>query len=107
MKSNYLILVGILFIVFIIPISAKNIGQNYKPEQGYVPTAEVAIKIAVAVWEPIYGKTQIESEKPYVAKLNNGIWTVTGTLPANYEGGTATAEISKETGCIIKIIHGK
>jgi hypothetical protein len=36
--------------------SQPPIAHNYKPAQGYVPDAATAIKIAVAVWEPIYGQ---------------------------------------------------
>ncbi len=42
---------------------------SYKPPGGYVPDGATAIKIAVAVWEPIYGHAQIASEAPYSAKL--------------------------------------
>ena len=66
---------------------------------------QTAITIAIAVWTPIYGKTQIENEKPYKAKLNNGVWIVTGTLPEGYDGETAVAEISQEDGRILKVIH--
>jgi hypothetical protein len=78
---------------------------NYKPEEGYVPDEETAIAIAVAVWNPIYGKKQIESEKPYHASLKNGVWTVTGSLPEGSDGGTAIAEISKDNGRILRVIH--
>jgi hypothetical protein len=61
----------------------------------YVPDEQTAIAIAVAVWIPIYGRKQIESEKPSKATLKNGIWTVTGTLPEGYDGGTAVAEIAQ------------
>jgi hypothetical protein len=81
--------------------------HNYKPKQGYVPNKETAISIAIAVWIPIYGKNQIESEKPYSAKLDNGRWFVTGSLPKGWEGGVAEAEISKDDGKIIRISHGK
>lgn len=94
-----------MFISIIIFYTYVISDENYKPLKGYVPTAEVAIQIAVAVWTPIYGKKQIESEKPFKANLHEGIWTVTGTLPDNMVGGTAIAEISKETGCILRIIH--
>jgi hypothetical protein len=80
--------------------------HNYKPEEGYVPDAETAIKIAVAVWLPIYGKEQIESEKPYSASLEDGIWYVTGSLPEG-PGGVAEAEIAKENGCVLRISHGE
>lgn len=79
--------------------------SNYKPKNGYVSDEETAIAIAVAVWNPIYGKQQIESEKPYQANLKNGVWRVTGSLPKGADGGTAIAEISKDDGRILKIIH--
>jgi Na+-translocating ferredoxin:NAD+ oxidoreductase RnfG subunit len=80
---------------------------NYKPKDGYVPDEETAIIIAVAVWKPIYGKEKIENEKPYKANLKNGVWTVTGSLPKGRKGGVAEAEISKDDGRILRIIHGK
>jgi hypothetical protein len=62
----------------------------------------------VAAWVPVYGKELIESEKPYSATLKNGVWTVTGSLPKPYTlGGVAEAQISQETGRVLKIIHGK
>jgi hypothetical protein len=89
-----------------IPASLEQSNQSsYKPKNGYVPDEQTAISIAVAVWTPIYGRQQIESEKPYKATLKNGVWTVTGTLPEGYNGGTAVAEISQDSGCILRVIH--
>ena len=81
--------------------------QSFKPKDGFVPTEETATRIAEAVWLPIYGKETIEQEKPFQAKLSNGVWTVTGTLPEGHLGGVALAEISKENGAILRVIHGK
>ena len=81
---------------------------NFKPKDGYVPDEETAISIAIAVWKPIYGKEKIEKEKPYKANLKNGVWTVTGSLPKGQrKGGVAEAEIAKDDGRILRIIHGK
>lgn len=80
--------------------------HNVIPKQGYVPDEETAIKIAIAVWSPIYGD-EIKKQKPYKAVLENNIWHVSGTLPKNTLGGTAEAEIDKKTGQIIRISHGK
>jgi NTF2 fold immunity protein of polymorphic toxin system component len=80
---------------------------SYKPKNGYVPDEQTAIGIAVAVWNPIYGKAQIENEKPFKATLKNGVWTVTGSLPEGFVGGTALAEISQDSGCILRVIHYK
>ena len=67
----------------------------------------MATTIAVAVWEPIYGKDQIAKQKPFVATLDNDVWTVRGTLPEGMLGGVAEAEISKTDGRIIRVRHGK
>lgn len=83
-------------------------NANYKSEEGYVPNEETAIAIAVAVWNPIYGKEKIENEKPFHANLKDGVWTVKGSLPKGFDkGGTAIAEISKDDGRIIRIMHEK
>lgn len=81
--------------------------HNVKPMNGYVPDEETAIRIAIAVWVPIYGEKKIEKEKPYNAILKDGVWYVLGSLPKGYRGGVAEAEIIKESGKIIRISHGK
>ena len=81
--------------------------DTYKPPDGYVPDAATAIKIAVAVWEPIYGREQIEREKPFTATLRDGVWTVEGSLPPHYSGGVALAEIRKDDGTILRVTHGR
>jgi hypothetical protein len=91
-----------------IPISTQQSNQNSnKPKNGYVPDEQTAISIAVAIWIPIYGREKIEGEKPYRAALKNGVWTVTGSLPEGYDGGTAEAQISQDNGCILRVIHDK
>lgn len=100
---------AIFFVSFalLLSVSAAADQSSYKPKQGYVPDEQTAIAIAVAVWIPIYGRQQIENEKPYRASLSDGIWTVTGSLPKGFKGGTAEARISKDTGCILGVIHYK
>ena len=80
---------------------------SYMPELGFVPNEETAIKIAVAVWEPIYGPKQIAKEKPYKAKLQNGVWVVTGSLKFGRVGGVAEIEICKSTAQVVRLSHGK
>jgi hypothetical protein len=81
--------------------------ETYRPPNGYVPDEATAIAIAVAVWTPIYGKEKILSEKPFVARLDGDVWSVHGTLREGWIGGTAEAEISKEDGRILSVMHGK
>jgi hypothetical protein len=82
-------------------------ADAYHPQNGYVPDEQTAIGIAVSVWAPIYGKEQIEKQKPYSALLVNGYWVVSGSLPENMVGGVAQAVIEKKTGQVIYVIHSK
>ncbi len=79
----------------------------HKPAKGFVPDSMTAIKVAEAILTPIYGKKVIEGEKPFHAKLKNGIWTVEGTLPIGFDGGVAEIDISKEDARILRVTHGK
>ena len=80
---------------------------SYKPPAGYIPDGATAIRIAVAVWEPIYGQKQIASEAPYSARLKDGVWLVEGHLPKGWVGGVAEIEIAKNTGEILRLSHGQ
>jgi hypothetical protein len=80
---------------------------TYKPPGGYVPDRATAIKIAVAIWEPIYGRGQIASEAPYSAKFKDGVWLVEGHFAEGSDGGVAEIEISKDSGEILRLSHGK
>ena len=79
----------------------------FHPAAGFVPTADVAIAIAVAVWGPIYGPDHIAKEKPYRVTLKDGVWFVSGSLPADRIGGVAEARISQSDGRILGVIHGQ
>ena len=76
----------------------------------YVPNEETAIKIAEAIWLPIYGE-EIYEQKPYIASLlKDSIWIVTGTFTGDIEveaGGVAYIEIQKKDCKILKVTHGR
>ena len=77
------------------------------PVNGRVPNQETAIRIAEAVWLPIYGRLIYDS-KPFKAQLvDDSIWVVEGTLPKGSIGGTPYAEIRKRDGKILKVSHGQ
>jgi len=86
-------------------------GRGFKPESGYVPDSQTAVRIAEAVLTPVYGEKQIESERPFTAKLKDGVWTVTGTLRCPYgnvcEGGVAEVRLSKDDARILYMLHGQ
>ena len=71
---------------------------------GYVPDAKAAVRIAVSIWSSLYGE-YIPHEKPpiKVTLKNDSIWIVQGTLLPDYEGGTPYTEISKNNGTIYKV----
>ena len=83
---------------------------GYVPPKGFVPDSATAVRIAVAVWIPIYGERQIMSEQPFVATLKDSVWTVSGSLPqppagAAVAGGTAVVRIAKRDGRILFLWH--
>ncbi len=86
---------------------AQEEKHSYVPKEGFVPDAKTAIRIAEAVWIPIYGAKTIAGEKPFQASLKEGVWTVLGSLPQGWAGGVALAEISKSTGQVLRVSHGK
>jgi NTF2 fold immunity protein len=88
------------------------IVHSYIPPGGFIPDSATAVAVAVAIWSPIYGAAQIETERPYVAHLHGGVWTVSGSLPSAPSGsatigGVATAEIAKVDGRVLRVSHGK
>ncbi len=89
---------------------------SYIPEAGFVPDPKTAIAIAEAVLVPVYGKKQIESERPFTATLKDDVWTVEGTLhcsdgkggvTTSCDGGVAVVKIAKRNGRILSMGHGK
>jgi hypothetical protein len=92
----------------VLNVRADNANEHsYIPDAGFVPDEITAIRIAEAVLIPIYGEASISAEKPFKATLNDGVWTVTGSLPRNKLGGVAIAQISKKDGRIERVSHGK
>ncbi|HET7584740.1 MAG TPA: YbbC/YhhH family protein [Gemmatimonadaceae bacterium] len=84
--------------------------RSYVPPQGFVPDARTAVRIAVAVWSPIYGEDHIAGEAPYQATLHDSVWTVEGTLHCGGPvclGGVAEAEIARRDGRILRVSHGR
>ena len=80
---------------------------RYIPKNGFVPDKATALKIAIAVWLPIYGNV-IYKEQPFNAVLKDEVWTVSGSLPKGYNiGGVVMIRIQKKDGKILRVIHGK
>jgi hypothetical protein len=92
-------------------------GNGFKPEGGFVPNSETAVKIAEAVLLPVYGKEKLESERPFKADLKGGTRIVSGTLycsdgmggrtETGCRGGAATVGISKADARIVSMTFGR
>ena len=107
MSKKTQLMFGLVTLAAVFAFAAATLAPGFKPKDGFVPDARTAVKIAVAVWEPIYGEQKIAEEKPFQTHLANGVWTVTGSLPADVQGGVALIEIAKNDGRILKVIHGQ
>ncbi|MGY1522125.1 NTF2 fold immunity protein [Luteimonas sp. A482] len=105
MKATFYFLAPLLLVSGCAP-SQEN-EHNVLNLRDLVQDEATAITIAVAVWEPIYGKEEIASQAPYSAELIDGQWTVSGYLPPSHAGGTAIAVISKRDGQILRVSHGR
>jgi hypothetical protein len=70
-------------------------------------TKEKAIKFAEPILFDIYGKKEIESEKPYDIYFIDNYWIISGTLPENAVGGTFLVIIDSHDCKILRITHGK
>ncbi len=87
----------------------KQSKHHFVPQAGFVPDEETAIKIAMAVWTPIYHfKYKPEDSQLYHAKLIGDVWHVNHPLPKATPtevtmGGGPEAEIAKADGKILRV----
>ena len=61
---RYLILM-VLALSVLASVAQEASRHSYGPPNGFVPNEATAIRIAVAIWEPIYGKEAIAKQAPY------------------------------------------
>jgi hypothetical protein len=73
----------------------------------YVPDAATAIKIAIAFWEPIYGRNNVAQNKPFHATLQNGTWIVDGSLPAERVDRVPVTKIAQKDGRNVRFSRHK
>ena len=67
-----------------------------------VPDAETAIRIAEAVWAPVYGQKRVEEQRPLQVGLVGNTWTVSGKA-GDAENEPLIAMISRWTGEVFQI----
>jgi len=77
----------------------------WKEGASVVPNAEVAKAIHAAVAGAVYGKADVEKERPFRAIRSGEFWVVFGSLPPGMDGGTAVTVIRTGDGRVMRIIH--
>jgi hypothetical protein len=102
--KGWLLLIAILAMMTNTPRADEH---SYSPADGFVPDVATAVAIAEAILTPIYGRTQVEAERPFSASQKDGSWTVLGHLKTGQAGGVAMVVIDKSTGRIIRVTHGR
>ncbi len=90
----------------------RSTTRGYVPETGFIPDSITAVRVAEAVLTPIYSDSVVTRERPFRAKLEDGVWTVVGSLPPAkpgeaWLGGVAWVEIRKSDGAILRLWHEK
>jgi hypothetical protein len=87
-------------------INSKKNNLILSNKKGYVSSSETAIKIAEAVWLPIYGE-KIYKKRPFEAELkSDSVWIVRGTLKQGL-GGVPYIEIQVKDGKVLKVTHSR
>jgi len=102
----------------VVLVAVVTVAQTPQPSKAVdVPDAPTAVKTAEKALIKIYGKNQIEAEKPFTATLSSGVWHVVGTLYCHDEkgnvitnacvGGVAMADVRQSDGRVLRTGHGK
>jgi len=82
------------------------VARPDRPTDGFVPTAEIAIRVGEVVASALYGETTATRERPFRARLRGDVWTIMGTPnPPGAYGGVAIIQISKNDGRILFAHH--
>jgi len=93
-----------LFLLLLL-ISCNKAGNVYSEDN---TDKDVAISAVEKVWKSVYGKSQINSQKPFVAEQkNDSIWIVHGTLSKPTIGGVAYARVNVKTKKVTEYSHGE
>ena len=76
------------------------------PDEGVIPTAEVAAKVALAISIVKYGNEVLEEMPLQICQIG-GVWKIQGTLRDGVKGGVVHIELNKSDGKIRSMWHDK
>jgi hypothetical protein len=68
---------------------------------------ETAIGIAEPILFSIYGRKNIEKQRPYESHLIDNHWVIKGTLLKGYKGGTFLIIFDARNCQVLRITHGR
>lgn len=88
---------------------AYDASENYRPKGGYVDNPKMAAEIAEIVANRVYGKSQIEAQRPYVVTSYGDQWIVRGSFSEkpDVKGGGFEVRLSSSDGRVTRLIHGE
>ena len=82
---------------------AQNVPKVFECNGGVVSDKETAIRIAEAILFPVYGENAIRGQRPYQVTLNDGKWTVDGTVRPSFVGGSFHVVILQRDARVVEI----
>lgn len=88
-------------------LSKKTQHNVVDNKNAIIKDSSTAINVAEPILFNIYGKQNIESEKPYETYKIGNYWVIAGTLPEDALGGTFLIIIDARNSEVLKITHGK
>lgn len=110
LRTCFFLLAGALLAGPACAQSGKKTASPYQTASYYdspVPDSASAVRTAEVVWLTIYGKS-VNRKRPFRAVLlHDSIWVVKGSLPAGWKGGVPYIEISRRSGRIREVTHGR
>jgi len=93
-----------LVLVLLATVTAASPTTRVKlPQRGVVPDEATAVKVAEAIFVPVFGEEEVAKWRPYHAQLKDGVWTVYGTLKPGSRGGTPMLAIQERDGKVLEI----
>jgi hypothetical protein len=82
-----------------------HIDKGYMPDEGFVPDVKTAIKIAKAVWVPIYGEKNLLWRRYAIRLVDDSVWVIEGGNTLGMNGGGPFIRIDKWKGTILEVTH--
>jgi hypothetical protein len=94
-------------VVLIFALAAQLVSQANLPKNGVVPDEATAVAVAEVFFQHVFSRETIAKFQPYHAQLEEGVWTVYGTLKQGSRGGTPMLRIKKQDGQVLEIWHSR